>query len=75
MKAPIISCLLISLFIHDLVTVDKFSSSLCVEAKSLSRFSYDELFNSQDKDGGRLPTPSPPNPNMRVGWKPIPPPP
>ncbi|WMV23384.1 hypothetical protein MTR67_016769 [Solanum verrucosum] len=53
-----------------------------VEAWSLPRFSYDELFNSQDKvdvagglnyldrskGGGKVPTPSPPNPNLRTHW-------
>ncbi|MCD7457636.1 hypothetical protein HAX54_035639 [Datura stramonium] len=86
MRLDIISCLLISLFIHELGMVDKSSSSICVEARSgLSRFSNDELlFNSRDKvdagglknldrnnGGGRVPTPSPPNPNMRIRWKPI----
>ncbi|WMV23381.1 hypothetical protein MTR67_016766 [Solanum verrucosum] len=79
MKVHIISCLLIFLFIHELVIHS-------VEARSLPRFSYDELFNSQDKvdvagglnyldrskGGGRVPTPSPPNPNLRIRWKPLP---
>uniref|UniRef100_M1CDZ6 Uncharacterized protein n=1 Tax=Solanum tuberosum TaxID=4113 RepID=M1CDZ6_SOLTU len=71
MKAHIISYLLLFLFI------------LSVEARSLPRFSYDELFNSQDKvdvagglnyldrskGGGRVPTPSPPNSNLRIHWR------
>ncbi|KAM3281135.1 hypothetical protein P3S67_028155 [Capsicum chacoense] len=80
----LISCLLISLFIHDLVMVNQSSSILCVEARPLSRFSYSKMFNSHDKvviegvkyldrnkGGRRVPTPSPPKPNLKIRWKPI----
>ncbi|KAJ8564932.1 hypothetical protein K7X08_001392 [Anisodus acutangulus] len=88
MRPDIISCLLISLLIHELVIVDK-SSSLSVEAlRSLQQFSYNESMFSQlkatgelksldrNKDGG---APPPPEHNLGRRWKrdvpPGPPPP
>lgn len=88
MKPSILSCLIISVFIHELVMVDKFSNSLCVEATSLSWFYYNDLINfrekvrvtrglnnlDRNKGGRRVLTPSPPKPNSTIRWKPILPP-
>ncbi|KAG5608743.1 hypothetical protein H5410_020024 [Solanum commersonii] len=56
MKAHIISCLLIFLFIHELVIHNKVDV-----AGGLN-------YLDRTKGGGRVPTPSPPNPNLRTHW-------
>lgn len=87
MRSNIISCLLIFLFVHELVMVNKYSS-LCVEARSLQYYYYKQLFSelkvarelrSSNRNKGRgNPTMSPPKPNWNIHFKfppPRPPPP
>ncbi|KAG5608751.1 hypothetical protein H5410_020032 [Solanum commersonii] len=60
MKAHIISCLLIFLFIHELVIHNKVDI-----AGGLN-------YLDRSKGGRRVPTPSPPKPNLRIRCKPLP---
>ncbi|KAK4373530.1 hypothetical protein RND71_008914 [Anisodus tanguticus] len=81
----IISCILISLLIHELDMVHKYELVM-VEARSLQYSSYNELFNSQHKvarelrsldrnKGSSRSTLSPPKPNWRIYFSPPPRPP